>query len=458
MVTQENDQRFIQIYEGRTKILVPAKSIVSVVPSKTPAFFNRLAKLNRDISILAYRVYALGLQDSMRRRHRQDNSVFWTGCDAETITFADAFSGTGARALRVAVEAPEIQEIYGNDINGLAIENARLSAELNSVGYKCFFRSDDVHKFLTEHKTNDGKRFVIADLDPFGSPSPYIDSLLRSVRNGGLISVTATDTAVLCGVYPKICLRKYYGRPINNSFSNETAIRLLLSLISLVAARFELIIEPVFVHANFHYLRVYLTIKTSSSKANMMHEKLGFIQYCFKCGNRKYSPLNPLTSQFGVSRELCNQCGDSLYTVGGPMWSGQLFDKQFVRKMNDLNSSTSRNDRSNVVSCDRADVQRKDGEPRLRKPNNLGLFKGSHKKGGVDPISKILEVAITELDSIPYYFRSDEISSMLRKNPLPLGTIIERLVSNGFNASRTSLNPGAFKTDARLSEIIGILK
>ena len=189
-----------------------------------------------------------------------------------------------------------------------------------------------------------------------------------------------------------------------------------------------------------------------------MHEKLGFIQYCFKCGNRKYSPLNPLTSQFGVSRELCNQCGDSLYTVGGPMWSGQLFDKQFVRKMNDLNSSTSRNDRSNVVSCDRPDVQRKDGEPRLRKPNNLGLFKGSHKKGGVDPISKILEVAITELDSIPYYFRSDEISSMLRKNPLPLGTIIERLVSNGFNASRTSLNPGAFKTDARLSEIIGILK
>ena len=62
MVTQENDQGFIQIYEGRTKILVPAKSIVSVVPSKNPAFFNRLAKLNRDISILAYRVYALGVK------------------------------------------------------------------------------------------------------------------------------------------------------------------------------------------------------------------------------------------------------------------------------------------------------------------------------------------------------------------------------------------------------------
>ena len=80
------------------------------------------------------------------------------------------------------------------------------------------------------------------------------------------------------------------------------------------------------------------------------------------------------------------------------------------------------------------------------------------KNNSIDPIQKSLEVAITELDSIPYYFRSDEISSYLRKNPLPLNSILEKLISNGFNASRTSLNPGAFKTDARLSEIISVLK
>ncbi len=80
------------------------------------------------------------------------------------------------------------------------------------------------------------------------------------------------------------------------------------------------------------------------------------------------------------------------------------------------------------------------------------------KNSSIDPIQKSFEVVITELDSIPYYFRSDEISSYLKRNPLPLNLILEKLASNGFNASRTSLNPGAFKSDAPLSEIISILK
>ena len=52
----------------------------------------------------------------------------------EVITFADALSGTGARALRVAVEAPEIAEVYMNDINQLAVDKAKLSAEINALG------------------------------------------------------------------------------------------------------------------------------------------------------------------------------------------------------------------------------------------------------------------------------------------------------------------------------------
>ena len=453
MVIQENDQGFVQIREERTNLLVPLSSLTDVVPSRNPAFFNKLAKLNRDISILAYRAYALEIKESRNRRNMLGNSGVMELSNNEVITFADALSGTGARALRVAVEAPEIAEVYMNDINQLAVDKAKLSAEINAVGHKCFFSSNDVHKFLAEHKTKDERRFMIADLDPFGSPTPYVDSLLRSVRNGGLISVTATDTAVLSGVYPKVCLRKYFGRPINNGFSNETGIRLLISLISLVGARFELVVRPIFVHANFHYLRVYLTIERSSSKANKMHENLGFIQYCFKCGNRKNIPLNPIASQFGASREQCSLCRDSFYTVGGPVWSSKLFDKQFVKKMNDLKSTA-----TNVVTGAGSDIKYDYNKPLLHEETRFGVSHELRKNNSIDPIQKSLEVAIMELDSIPYYFRSDEISSYLRKNPLPLNSILEKLISNGFNASRTSLNPGAFKTDARLSEIISVLK
>jgi tRNA G26 N,N-dimethylase Trm1 len=63
------------------------------------------------------------------------------------------------------------------------------------------------------------RRFTIVDLDPFGSPANYVDCMMRSVEDGGLVSVTATDTAVLCGKHPEVCLRKYYGLPLNNSYS-----------------------------------------------------------------------------------------------------------------------------------------------------------------------------------------------------------------------------------------------
>jgi tRNA (guanine26-N2/guanine27-N2)-dimethyltransferase len=453
MVTQENDQGFAQISEGRTKLLVPLSSLTDVVPSRNPAFFNKLAKLNRDISILAYRAYALEVRESRSRLNTLDNSLVMKLSKNEVITFADALSGTGARALRVAVEAPEVAEIYMNDINQLAVDKAKLSADINSVGHKCFFSSNDVHKFLAEHKTKYERRFAIADLDPFGSPTPYVDSLLRSIMNGGLISVTATDTAVLSGVYPKVCLRKYFGRPINNCFSNETGIRLLISLISLIGARFELVIRPIFVHANFHYLRVYLTIERSSSKANKMHENLGFIQYCYKCGNRRNIPFNSIASQFGVSKEQCSLCRDSFYTVGGPLWSSKLFDKEFVKKMNDLKSAA-----TNIVPGASSYIKYDNISPMLHEEKHFGVSQELRKNNSIDPLQKSLEVAITELDSIPYYFRSDEISSYLRKNPLPLNSILEKLVSNGYKASRTSLNHGAFKTDAHLSEIISVLK
>jgi tRNA G26 N,N-dimethylase Trm1 len=41
---------------------------------------------------------------------------------------------------------------------------------------------------------------------------------------------------------------------------------------------------------------------------------------------------------------------------------------------------------------------------------------------------------------------------------LPIASILEKLNSAGFDSSRTSLNPTAFKTNANLSEIIEVLR
>ena len=183
-------------------LLVPTLSLTDNVPPKNPAFFNPSAKWNRDISMLVY-----GIQASTKYNK----------------TFADSICGVGARGLRASVEVPKIDTIYLNDLNPVAIDLAKESAKLNHVENKCFFASNDVCKFLN-FEERDFRKFDIIDLDPFGSPSPYIDCVLRSVSNHGLISITATDTAVLCGVYPKVCYRKYHGFPIRSDYSNEIGI------------------------------------------------------------------------------------------------------------------------------------------------------------------------------------------------------------------------------------------
>ncbi len=42
-------------------------------------------------------------------------------------------------------------------------------------------------------------RFSIIDLDPYGSPTPFLDAAVQSVADGGLLCITCTDMAVLCG-------------------------------------------------------------------------------------------------------------------------------------------------------------------------------------------------------------------------------------------------------------------
>jgi tRNA (guanine26-N2/guanine27-N2)-dimethyltransferase len=320
-------------------------------------------------------------------------------------TFADSFTGVGVRALRVAVEVPGIEQIYGNDINPIAILAAKEAAQLNSVANKCHFSTDEVCKFLLRGDDK-GERFGIVDLDPFGTPAKHIDCVLRAVLDGGLVSVTATDTAVLCGIYPEVCIRRYYGRPLNSSYSNEVALRLLLSLLALTASRLELAIKPMFVHTMMHYMRIYASVSVNSSGANDVYRNIGYIMHCFRCGHR-------FSMDEYDRKKKCELCGSSL-RIGGQLWIGTLHDKEFIKKMLKQNPN---------IQC-----------------------------------KKVLDPSLEEISKIPYYFRADEISEKLKTNPLSIQKIIEKMQSAGFSASKTALNTSAFKTNASINQILDILK
>lgn len=385
-------QQISTIKEGRTMLLVPTLSLTDKVPPKNPAFFNPNAKWNRDISMLVYSIQA----DTKYNK-----------------TFADSICGIGARGLRASVEVPKIDTVYLNDLNPIAVDLARESAKLNQVENKCFLRTNDVCKFLN-FEERDFRKFDIIDLDPFGSPSPYVDCVLKSISNHGLISLTATDTAVLCGVYPKVCYRKYYGFPLRVEYSNEIGIRILVSFIALTASRFDLSIIPYFCHSNLHYMRVYLKVEFGNSRANSVFQKMGFLKHCQNCKHRGIEDLR----EQNLSCEVCNnKCN-----LAGPLWIDSLYNSEFVAAM----------------------LSRLDSGENNSMPENE-----------FNRLKKMLQICINEL-TIPSYFETDTIASMAKKSSISLDKVIGILIANGYEASKTIMNRKGFKTNATSKDIVNL--
>lgn len=377
---QTSLKEIIEITEGSTKILVPRNSIYDKVPPKDPAFFNPLARLNRDFSIIVY-------------------STFWKNFEGPKI-FLDGMSGLGARALRVANEISNVEKVYLNDVNSKAIELASKSASLNNL-QNFEISVNEICRFFGIHSAKN-QRGSIVDIDPFGSPTKYIDCGIRATMHGGILSCTATDLQVLHGLFVNACKRKYHGIPVKTEYGNEIAIRLILGCISIVAARLDVQIEPVFVDYKMHYYRTYVKILNKPDTS----EKIGYILHCKKCGNRSLSK---------IQNENCDICNSKI-EIAGPLWSGKLFDKKFVKSM-------------------------------LEESNKHPVDK---------KCESILEKCILESEMPGTYFTLDEIASKMKIAPLGLKDALSKLKQEGFHSSPTSLSPKGFRTNCKINKIIEI--
>lgn len=370
-----------EIVEGNTKLLVPKDALVDSSPPREPAFFNPRARISRDFSIIAY-------------------STFLKNFKGPKI-FLDSLAGIGARSIRVANELNIIENVFVNDVNPKALEIAQKIAKLNNVT-KCSFSENEACRFLSSHSRREG-RGAIVDIDPFGSPSRYLDCGIRATFHGGLLSVTATDLTVLHGLFPKACKRKYYGTPVKTEYGNEIALRLVLGCINLVAGRLDVMVTPLFVQNNMHYYKIYVKILVKTDTNNNM----GYIIHCKKCGNRQ------VTNDVDYTCKICNSKAE----LAGPLWIGNLYNKDFVEGM-------------------------------LVEENNFQVDKSC---------KKTLEKCLKEIDMPPSYYTLDEIARRKRSAPISLAKIIDKIQQAGYKASITSLNPSAFKTNARIDEILPII-
>jgi tRNA (guanine26-N2/guanine27-N2)-dimethyltransferase len=172
------------IKEGTTELLVFHKKTSTKGPSTKDdqPFYNPAMELNRDVSMLVYQ----WLIDSF---------------DAP-VHLLDGLAASGARGIRLACELSGDFDVSINDWNDESYHLIQQNIQRNP-DKKIVIYQKDLNVLLAE------RRFHSIDIDPFGSPVHFIDSAARSIYNKGIIACTATDTAALCGVFPKVCYRRY---------------------------------------------------------------------------------------------------------------------------------------------------------------------------------------------------------------------------------------------------------
>ncbi|RJS68315.1 tRNA (guanine(10)-N(2))-dimethyltransferase, partial [Candidatus Bathyarchaeota archaeon] len=289
------------------KLKAFVKSPSEYAPSKAPVFYNPVMELNRDIAVLALQAY----QRTVNRE----------------ISVCEPLAGCGVRGTRFAVEVDGVKKVVMNDINEKAFKLASYNVEMNKLDKRVLVRNEDANFLLSSYGAP-RKRFDAIDIDPFGSPTPYIDSAVRALRSGGLLALTATDMAPLCGVYPKACIRKYGGKPLRTEYCHEIAVRLLAGCLATTAAKHDMGVDILFSQSTDHYIRLYAKIEHGAKKADRTLQNMGYILHCFKCFHRETVKGLLLSEHHGK----CGECGSKL-DVAGPLWLGKIFDKHFCGLM-----------------------------------------------------------------------------------------------------------------------------
>ncbi|KAL2528598.1 putative tRNA (guanine(26)-N(2))-dimethyltransferase 2 [Forsythia ovata] len=341
----------------------------------------------------------------------------------------EALSASGLRALRYAREVDGIGQVVALDNDKVSVEACRRNIKFNgSVACsKVESHLADARVYMLTHP----KEFEVVDLDPYGSPSVFLDSAVQSVVDGGMLMCTATDMAVLCGGNGEVCYSKYGSYPLRGKYCHEMALRILLACIESHANRYKRYIVPVLSVQMDFYVRVFVRIYSSAGAMKNTPLKLSYVYQCIGCDSFHLQPIGRTVSKntsirylpgFGpVVPQECSDCGKK-YNMGGPIWSAPIHDQEWVTSI-------------------LADVKSmKDRYP------------------AYDRISAVLTTISEELPDVPLFLSLHNLCATL-KCTSPSAVIFRSAVINaGYRISGTHVNPLGLKTDAPMDVIWDIMR
>jgi tRNA (guanine26-N2/guanine27-N2)-dimethyltransferase len=356
--------------EGNVSVFVPEESLTK----KSSVFFNKAMGYQRDVTISLLRNYFRGKKFSM----------------------LDPLAASGVRGIRVAREVKGLESVVFNDLNPNAIKLIRKNLKLNKIrkGIEVKIEKEDASVLMLGKE-----RYDYVDIDPFGSPIRYLNTVASSLRNNSILGVTGTDSGALAGKFSNACMRRYGIRVVGVDFPKELGVRVLITSILRNLAPFDMTFHPIYSHGN-HYFRVIGRVEWKIGSVDENLRKIRMVSYCPKCMER----------EIGV-REKCS-CGGKMELIG-PIWTGKTSNDSEGIYHEFINSS----------------------------------FKNP----------KELQLCMEEID-VPFYYDLHMLCKKLRRNPPKLSEFLDKIKSKGYKTSRTRFCLNGFRTDCPFNEIKRVLK
>ena len=349
----------------------------SKISKELNVFYNPIMKLNRDISLLVIATYF----DS-------------------PIKFCDPMAATGIRELRFMKSIPtSFKKIIIGDISKKAIKDIKKNFKANKLSTK---KIELIHNNAINTITKEYYDFI--EIDPFGSPVSFLDIACQRIKHKGILSVTATDTAALCGTYPKTTFRKY-GQKVDMTFCHEeVGLRNLIAYSIRQGAKYDKLLTPILSYSKDHYYKIFFKVEESRTKSYKELCDLKFLKYETIYQNFKILDYEEKTK----NKEI----------IIGKTYIKSYNDKSFIEQLQ----------------------------------KNLNLINDNKK------VTKLLEELHQEIDTIGHFNphkleKHNKFHANIKSDKL-----IEELKNNNFKVSRPHNNRLGIKTDAKGEDIIKLMK
>uniref|UniRef100_A0A224Z2D4 tRNA (guanine(26)-N(2))-dimethyltransferase n=1 Tax=Rhipicephalus zambeziensis TaxID=60191 RepID=A0A224Z2D4_9ACAR len=402
------------VTEGKAEVLFPSSHDV---------FYNPVQEFNRDMSVAVIQEFIATRREELANEKTAQN----VDPQAYKVSILEALAASGLRSIRYALEIDGVGKILANDYSTQAVESMKANIEHNKVGHIVVPNRDEAALLMHMHKTD---RFDVIDLDPYGSPAPFLDAAVQAVQDRGLLLVTCTDMAILCGNSSETCRAKYGAVSLKSKCCHEMALRIILQSIESHANRYGRYTVPLLAISVDFYVRVFVRVYTGPAIVKRSTSKLGMVYQCSGCESFSLQPLGRCTEKgnsFKFSPAVgppvgltCSHCGHK-HHIGGPVWINPLHDVNFVQRL----------------------IRRVTESPELY---------GTSKR-----MLGILHMLDEELE-VPLYFLLDRLASTVRVSTPSMLNFRSALLNAGHRVSLSHACKNSIKTDAPMDFVWDIIR